>query len=81
MPKRIPGMYAFYSREIQKALDEDNYEEAERLTKDAPQAVYEALVRNEVIEVSVEESRKGYEGDKEDSSESDLSTPTQLELF
>ena len=71
MPKRIPGMYAFYAKSIQDAYYEDEPERAEELIKDAPRAVYEALVRNEVIEVSVEESRRGYEGD----------TPIQLELF
>ena len=69
--KRIPGMYAFYAKSIQDAYYEDEPERAEELIKDAPPAVYEALVRNEVIEVSVEESRKGYMGDE----------PTQLELF
>ena len=71
MPKRIPGMYAFYARSIQEAYNEDNPEKAEYFIKDAPWAVYEALVRNEVIEVSVERSREGYEGDE----------PVQLELF
>ena len=71
MAKRIPGMYAFYAKSIQDAYYEDEPERAEELIKDAPQAVYEALVRNEIIEVSVEESRRGYTGDE----------PVQLELF
>ena len=50
---------------------DDKLERAEYLIKDAPRDVYEALVRNEVIEVSVEKSREGYKGDE----------PTQLELF
>lgn len=71
MVKRIPSMYAFYARSITEAYYEDKPERAEALIKDAPQDVYDALVRNEVIEVSVEESRKGYAGDE----------PVQLKLF
>jgi len=71
MPKRIPGMYAFYAKSIQDAYYEDEPERAEELIKDAPLEVYEALVRNEVIEVSVDKSRENYEGD----------APVQLQLI
>ena len=60
MAKRIPGMYAFYAKSIQDAYYEDEPERAEALIKDAPLEVYEALVRNEIIEVSVEKSRENH---------------------
>jgi len=61
MTKRIPSMYSFYAKSIQDAYYEDEPERAEELIKDAPLEVYEALIRNEVIEVSVDKSREGYE--------------------
>ena len=57
MNKRTPGMYAFYEREIRKAIQEENWEEYSRLIDDAPKSIIEALARNEIIEESVEASR------------------------
>jgi len=51
-------MYYFYQREIQLAIDNEDYDRMDYLIKDAPHAVYEALVRNEIIEVSVDKSRE-----------------------
>ena len=64
-------MYHFYERSIIEAYMQDKIERAEYLIKDAPRDIYEALVSNGVIEVSVEKSREGYKGDN----------PVQLELF
>lgn len=57
--KRTPGMYAFYERNIKEAQANKNYELAEHLAQDAPSSVRLALIRNDVIEGSVEETRKG----------------------
>ena len=56
--KRTPSMYYFYSREIQQAYDNGDYERAEYLISDAPKDIYQALQLNEVIQQSVEASRK-----------------------
>lgn len=58
MSKRIPGMYYFYFNAITKALHEENYEEVDRLVADTPNDIKRALIRNEVIEGSVEQSRE-----------------------
>ena len=55
--KRTPSMYHYYSREIQQAYDNSDYERAEYLISDAPKDVYQALELNEVIQQSVEASR------------------------
>lgn len=51
-------MYAFYERQISKALEEDNVELAQHLIADAPKEVKKALIRNDIIEGSVEETRE-----------------------
>ena len=56
--KRTPSEYAFYSREIQQAYDNGDYERAEYLISDARKDIYQALELNEVIQQSVEASRK-----------------------
>ena len=58
MSKRIPGMYHFYLNAITQALQEENYEEVDRLVADTPNDIKRALIRNEVIEGSVEQSRE-----------------------
>ena len=57
MSKRIPGMYHFYFNSITQAIHEENWEEFDRILADTPDDIREALVRNEVIEESVEASR------------------------
>ena len=56
--RRVPSMYAFYSREIQEAYDKDDWERASYLISDAPKDIYQALERNGFIEQSIEASRK-----------------------
>jgi len=57
--RRTPSMYAFYERSIITARDNGDWGEYYYLIDDAPQSIKDALVRNEIIEESVEESRKG----------------------
>jgi len=51
-------MYAFYERTIKEAQANEDYELAEHLAQDAPSSVRLALIRNDVIEGSVEETRR-----------------------
>ena len=51
-------MYHFYFNAITQALQEENYEEVDRLVADTPNDIKRALIRNEVIEGSVEQSRE-----------------------
>ena len=58
MTKRTPGMYYFYYNEITKAIHNEDYDRVDYLVSDAPKEVKKALIRNEVIEGSVEETRE-----------------------
>ena len=58
--KRTPSMYSFYEKEIKEAYQNENWDRAIELINDCPEDVYDALVSNEVIETSVEESRNGH---------------------
>ena len=58
MTKRIPGMYYFYFNEITEAIHNNDYDRVDYLVSDAPKEVKRALIRNEVIEGSVEETRQ-----------------------
>jgi len=58
MTKRIPGMYHFYFKEITEAIHNEDYDRVDYLVSDAPKEVKKALIRNEVIEGSVEETRE-----------------------
>jgi len=55
--KRTPAIYGYYESNILKAYREDNYDYAEELIKDAPKDVYKALIKNDIIEGSVEQTR------------------------
>ena len=58
MTKRTPGMYYFYYNEITEAIHNEDYDRVDYLVSDAPKEVKKALIRNEVIEGSVEETRE-----------------------
>jgi len=58
MRKRTPGMYHFYFNEITEAIHNNDYDRVDYLVSDAPKEVKKALIRNEVIEESVESSRR-----------------------
>jgi len=58
MRKRTPGMYHFYFNEITEAIHNNDYDRVDYLVSDAPKEVKKALIRNEVIEGSVEETRR-----------------------
>jgi hypothetical protein len=57
MTRRVPGMYAFYKRQILEAEKENQWDLYDYYIKDAPQDVKDALIREEIIEGSVEQTR------------------------
>ena len=58
MRKRTPGMYHFYETMITQAIEDKDWELYGSLIDDAPKEVKKALIRNEIIEESVESSRR-----------------------
>jgi len=58
MSKRIPSMYSFYEREIKEAITSLNWERYDELVDDLPVDIRDALVRQGVLEESVEQSRE-----------------------
>ena len=58
MSKRIPSMYSFYEREIKEAIISLNWERYDELVDDLPVDIRNALVRQGVLEESVEQSRE-----------------------
>jgi len=58
MSKRIPSMYSFYEREIKEAITSLNWERYDELVDDLPVDIRNALVRQGVLEESVEQSRE-----------------------
>jgi len=60
MTKRTPGMYHFYQTMIQQAIEDKDWELYGSLIDDAPKDVKKALIRNEIIEESVESSRSSH---------------------
>jgi hypothetical protein len=50
-------MYAFYKRQILEAEKENQWDLYDYYIKDAPQDVKDALIREEIIEGSVEQTR------------------------
>jgi len=58
MTKRTPSMYAFYERQIKKAYEDNNLDLAEHLISDAPADIKKALIRNDIIEGSVDSTRE-----------------------
>jgi len=58
MSKRIPSMYSFYEREIKEAIMSLNWERYDELVDDLPLDIRDALVRQGVLEESVEQSRE-----------------------
>jgi len=58
MSKRIPSMYSFYEREIKEAITSLNWERYNELVDDLPVDIRNALVRQGVLEESVEQSRE-----------------------
>jgi len=58
MNKRIPSMYSFYEREIKEAITSLNWERYDELVDDLPVDIRDALVRQGVLEESVEQSRE-----------------------
>jgi len=58
MSKRIPSMYSFYEREIKEAITSLNWERYNELVDDLPVDIRDALVRQGVLEESVEQSRE-----------------------
>ena len=61
MTKRTPGMYHFYQTMIQQAIEDKDWELYGSLIDDAPKDVKKALIRNEIIEESVESSRRDHD--------------------
>ena len=57
MTRRVPGMYAFYKRHILEAEKENQWDLYDYYIQDAPQDVKDALIREGVIEGSVEQTR------------------------
>jgi len=55
--RREPAQYHFYEEEINKAYEEDDWERVSYLRADAPVVVRDALIRNGILEGSVEQTR------------------------
>jgi len=58
MTRRIPGQYAFYKRHIVEAEKENQWDLYDYYIKDAPQDVKDGLIREGIIEGSVEQTRQ-----------------------
>lgn len=58
--RREPSQYHFYENEINKAYKEDDWERVSYLRADAPVVVLNALIKNGILEGSVEQTREGY---------------------
>jgi len=58
MTRRVPGMYAFYKRNILEAEKENQWDLYDYYIKDAPQEVRDGLIREGIIEGSVEQTRQ-----------------------
>jgi len=57
MTRRTPSMYAFYKRHILEAEKENQWDLYDYYIKDAPQEVKDGLIREGIIEGSVEQTR------------------------
>jgi len=58
MSKRTPSMYSFYEREIKEAIDTLNWERYDELVDDLPVDIKDTLIRQGVLEESVDQSRE-----------------------
>lgn len=60
---RTPSMYSYYEREVEAAYQNDDYERVNYLIGDMPDDIKEALVKNGVLESSVEATRSDLDND------------------
>ena len=58
MTRRTPSQYAFYKRKIEEAEQNNQWDVYDYYIEDAPQDVKDALIRQGVIEGSVEQTRQ-----------------------
>jgi len=58
MTRRTPSQYAFYERKIKEAEQNNQWDVYDYYIEDAPQDVKAALIRQGVIEGSVEQTRQ-----------------------
>ena len=58
MTRRTPSQYAFYERHIKEAEKNEQWDTYQYYIEDAPQDVKDALIRQGVIEGSVEQTRQ-----------------------
>jgi hypothetical protein len=58
MSKRTPSMYSFYEREIKEAIETQNWERYDELVDDLPVDIRDTLIRQGVLEESVDQSRE-----------------------
>jgi len=58
MSKRTPSMYSFYEREIKEAIETQNWERYDELVDDLPVDIKDTLIRQGVLEESVDQSRE-----------------------
>ena len=55
--KRTPSMYAFYERKFKESIQQEDWLVYNHLMDDVPDDIRATLIKNEVIEGSVEETR------------------------
>ena len=58
MTRRTPSQYAFYERKIKEAEQNNQWDLYDYYIEDAPQDIKDALIRQGVIEGSVEQTRQ-----------------------